>query len=110
MATKSITIDVEAYRRLKRVQRENESFSQTIKRVVPRPVSTEELIKLFRRAGNRLGGSFYDGVEAALAARGRSAADEERDDGLLGHNRPARPGRKVRSASRGRRGSKAQAA
>ena len=42
--TKSITIDVEAYRRLKGVQRENESFSQTIKRVVPRAVSTDALL------------------------------------------------------------------
>ncbi|MGB7159392.1 MAG: antitoxin VapB family protein [Tepidisphaeraceae bacterium] len=34
MATKTITIDMEAYKRLKAVQKENESFSQTIKRVV----------------------------------------------------------------------------
>ena len=68
--TKSITIDVEAYRRLKGVQRENESFSQTIKRVVPRAVSTDALLKQFRRAGRRLSDRFYAGVEAALAARG----------------------------------------
>ena len=34
MATKTISIDVEAYQRLKSVQKENESFSQTIKRVI----------------------------------------------------------------------------
>jgi predicted CopG family antitoxin len=110
MATKSITIDVEAYRRLKSVQRENESFSQTIKRVVPEQVSTDELIKMFRRAGSRLSESFYRGVEAALASRERSPADEVRDHGVFGHDRPARPRRKVRPSKAGRRGSKAKAA
>jgi hypothetical protein len=37
MATKTISIDMEAYDRLKGVQKENESFSQTIKRVVWSP-------------------------------------------------------------------------
>jgi hypothetical protein len=38
MATKTITIDVDAYERLKRVQKPTESFSQTIKRVVREPI------------------------------------------------------------------------
>lgn len=38
MATKTITIDVEAYERLKAVQQPNESFSTTIKRVVRAPL------------------------------------------------------------------------
>jgi predicted CopG family antitoxin len=38
MATKTISIDTEAYRRLKSVQQKNESFSQTIKRVVQQPI------------------------------------------------------------------------
>ena len=34
VATKTITIDLDAYSRLKSVQTENESFSQTIKRAI----------------------------------------------------------------------------
>jgi predicted CopG family antitoxin len=37
MATKTISVDIEAYERLKSVQKEHESFSQTIKRVVRKP-------------------------------------------------------------------------
>jgi predicted CopG family antitoxin len=37
MATKTISIDVDAYERLKSVQKADESFSQTIKRVVRKP-------------------------------------------------------------------------
>jgi predicted CopG family antitoxin len=44
MATKTISIDLEAYARLKHAQKENESFSQTIKRTIPKPFDYEKWI------------------------------------------------------------------
>jgi predicted CopG family antitoxin len=49
MATKSITIDVKAYDRLKSHKLPNESFSEAIKRLLPAPVDVDELIKNLRR-------------------------------------------------------------
>jgi predicted CopG family antitoxin len=48
VATKTISIDVEAYDRLKAVQREAESFSQVIKRVVREPLDVRGFLKKVR--------------------------------------------------------------
>ena len=45
MATKTISVDIEAYERLKSVQKENESFSQTIKRVIRKPIDFDQWLK-----------------------------------------------------------------
>jgi predicted CopG family antitoxin len=49
MATKTISIDVEAYDRLKAVQKENESFSQVIKRVVRKPFNVRAFLNKINR-------------------------------------------------------------
>ena len=42
MATKTISIDIEAYDRLRSAKREDESFSEAIKRLVRHPVDLDE--------------------------------------------------------------------
>ena len=71
MATKTITIDIEAYRRLKSVQAANESFSQTIKRTVrPRLNVDAYLEKLESAAMSTAAGK---AVREHVAARHRPA-------------------------------------
>ena len=45
MATKTISIDIEAYERLRSVRKDNESFSQTIKRVVKPPFDVKSYLE-----------------------------------------------------------------
>jgi predicted CopG family antitoxin len=42
MTTKTITIDLDAYRRLKAAKQEKESFSQAIKRIVSAPIDLKK--------------------------------------------------------------------
>lgn len=74
MATKTITIDVEAYNRLKRVKRKDESLSETIKRVVPVPVDLDTLVK--RLEQNPFSPEFIEAVEQQVANRRRPSTRE----------------------------------
>ena len=68
MAVKTITIDLEAYKRLKRAKKENESFSQTIKRIVPKPVDPAEWFARLDKLGP-FSREFVDAVEKQVKGR-----------------------------------------
>jgi predicted CopG family antitoxin len=69
MATKTITIDTEAYDRLKSVQKTDESFSQTIKRVIRKPVDLRAWFD--KLAKDPVSPEFVKAVEQQIASRRR---------------------------------------
>jgi len=69
MATKTISIDLEAYERLRGVRHDNESFSQTIKRVVKPPFDYETFRK--RLEGLSLSETAARAIEEQLRNRRR---------------------------------------
>ena len=69
MATKTISIDIEAYERLRSVRNDKESFSQTIKRVVKPPFDYEAFRK--RLAGLSLSEQAARAIEEQIRSRRR---------------------------------------
>jgi predicted CopG family antitoxin len=67
MATKTISIDIEAYRRLAKARQNGESFSEIIKRVVPEPFDLDAWLKRVREAG--LSEDTVEAVEQHVATR-----------------------------------------
>ena len=69
MATKTISIDLEAYDRLAGVKNPNESFSQTIKRVIRKPLDLEAWLR--RLEDDPLGADAARAIERQIAGRRR---------------------------------------
>lgn len=67
MATKTISIDLEAYERLRSVRRDDESFSQTIKRIVRPPLDIEDYLKRLRAAP--IGDEAAEAIETHICRR-----------------------------------------
>ncbi len=79
MATKTISIDTEAYSRLKSVKHKNESFSQTIKRVVQKPIDFAAWMAAIEQ--NPLSDEAVDAVEAVISQR-RNPRNRRRPRGI----------------------------
>ena len=69
MATKTITIDLEAYERLRSVRHDNESFSQAIKRVVKPPFDFKAWLRNLDKLS--ISEQAADAIEAQIASRDR---------------------------------------
>jgi len=69
MATKTISVDLEAYSRLKKARREGESFSDVIKRVVKPPLDYRAWIKKLQAVP--IDPKALDGVGEPISRRAR---------------------------------------
>ena len=67
MATKTISIDLEAYERLKSIQEPRESFSQTIKRVIKPPLDLDSWLE--KLEANPLSPQAVEAIEEQIASR-----------------------------------------
>ncbi|MFZ4703988.1 MAG: antitoxin VapB family protein [Candidatus Methylumidiphilus sp.] len=67
MATKTITLELDAYEKLRLAKRGGESFTEVVRRAtwVDAPVTGTMLRDYFREGGSGVSGKYLDAVEAA---------------------------------------------
>jgi predicted CopG family antitoxin len=102
MATKTISIDLEAYDRLCAVRKQEESFSQAIKRVIRKPISPDEWFAKIDSAGHLTDQeaelfhqSLGDKAPASFNVLSHGNSRQHRNRG------PALPSKKAGTATRG---------
>lgn len=67
VATKTITLDLDAYEKLRRAKRGGESFTEVVRRAVwlDAPVTGTALRDYFHKGGSGVSASYLDAVEEA---------------------------------------------
>ena len=67
MATKTITLELDAYEKLRQAKRGGESFTEVVRRAmwVDAPATGEALIHYFRNGGSGTSDKYLDAVEEA---------------------------------------------
>ena len=67
MATKTITLELDAYEKLRQVKRGGESFTEVVRRAVwlDAPATGETLLQYYRDGGSGVSGKYLDEVEKA---------------------------------------------
>ena len=67
MPTKTITLELDAYEKLRRVKRGGESFTEVVRRAfwVDAPATGEFLLNYFHNGGSDVSGKYLDAVEEA---------------------------------------------
>ncbi|MES2469957.1 MAG: antitoxin VapB family protein [Verrucomicrobiota bacterium] len=67
MATKTITLELDAYEKLRQVKRGGESFTEVVRRAIwlDAPATGETLLQYYRKGGSGVSGKYLDAVEEA---------------------------------------------
>ena len=67
MATKTITLELDAYEKLRQVKRGGESFTEVVRRAIwlDAPATGEGLIQHFHNGGSGISDKYLDAVEKA---------------------------------------------
>ena len=67
MATKTITLALDAYEKLRQAKRGGESFTEVVRRAVwlDTPATGEMLLNYYRKGGSGVSEKYLDAVEAA---------------------------------------------
>ncbi len=67
MATKTITLDLDAYEKLRHAKKGGESFTEVVRRAIwlDAPATGEVLLQYYRNGGSGVSGKYLDSVEEA---------------------------------------------